>query len=86
MQKSGVNNIKSPNFASTFFLSASSPNSSCSSFFSLYEFFRASRAASASISSLLVSSESSNVERLKVDDALLLPLSVLLKVTEHLRF
>ena len=69
-------------FASTF-LSATSPNPNCSRFY-FYEFFPASRAASASVSSLLVRSESSNIDRPKVDGRSLLSLYILLKLSNTL--
>ena len=70
--------------ASTFSL-ATSPKPQLKQLFPLYEFFSAGRAASALISSVLVCSMSSNVDRPKVDDASLLPLFIALKVIEHVR-
>ena len=58
-------------------------NTSCSRF-SFYEFFPTSRVASASTSSLLVSSESSNMDRPKFDGASLLPQSVLFMLSNML--
>ena len=51
----------------------------------MYKFFPARRTASASIFSELVSSESNNVSKLKVDGASLLCLLDLLKVIEYVR-